>query len=650
MSYCISINSLENLPAEQTLLIRYNILCTGTWYLSQLLSAYRNICDSGWTVMYPNIQHPLHTDLPITLTSPGYQATFAWNYGGIPGITPEDFDETHSYLVQLSLFNYYCLNTGETPIGPSTGYTPGGSLTGGSTGLPPTTGGLEVPYIPPPPPGGGTPVILPEPEPSIGGMADPPLVPSIGYSGQQNSGYFNSGYFIVSATPGEGQIGQQSPSLAISVYNISSYHVATPIENTRPSLVQPGGLQNINLVFKPISSSIQQVGNINSSSSTPVIFDPSVGSSLVVPGYSYNSSTQQLGLTSSNFNIYFDLVLLSNEVTIGQPIVISSYFAPPTILKARAIISIQDSNKSINVISTTLRSCDDSNPLTCGTSTQSSFYALGALTVTCKILNEQGNTIAIKSVLIHNLEINNKEGEHNRTSEGGLPSDIVNNILTLSSRPVDIPLLQEESKYLLFTSSESQSRVSLVLVTDFNNQDAYSLGLYPITNWNTAVSGNLFTTTPSEFTANKFLINGEQVYEQSHTVGINNGVVSGSTLMVEIAPTINNTKGDTNGRLYISNNYDLKPITVSVTSVSKSISNVYISTPYVKEKIGLLVNGTESGVIPTSFNVIEQVTTLSGTASFINVSLASQSYYSIFRATNGTINPFTTPIYAGKYN
>ena len=186
MSYCVTINSLEHLPAEETLLIHYNISCSGIWHLNQLDTAYRNVCDSGWTVMYPNHQHPLHSDFPISTTS-STNATFAWNYGGIQGISAVNFDENHSYLVQLSIYDYYCLNTGEPPGGnPVTGG--GGVFTGNSSTGSTAGGGGGGKSPPPPPPGGGDPnpipflkpVPPPPPPPGGGGGGGPSAnIPSI---------------------------------------------------------------------------------------------------------------------------------------------------------------------------------------------------------------------------------------------------------------------------------------------------------------------------------------------------------------------------------------------------------------------------------------------------------------------------------------
>lgn len=112
MSECINITATENLPLETTLLIHYTITCSGYWDLDQNITAYRNVCNDYWTIMYANIQHPLHTDFPISVGASSVSATYAWNYGGTLGISAENFDPNHSYLTQIGIFNRDCGLTG----------------------------------------------------------------------------------------------------------------------------------------------------------------------------------------------------------------------------------------------------------------------------------------------------------------------------------------------------------------------------------------------------------------------------------------------------------------------------------------------------------------------------------------------------------
>lgn len=152
MPDCIRINGLEHLPLEETLLIHYTVVCSGLWDLSQNLTAYRNVCDDEWTVMYPNFQHPRHTDFPLLVPPGGLQGTFAWNYGGILGIDPVDFDDNHSYLTQLTIYEYDCYYTGVTGQPSTTGQT--GSMPTGvdPSGLNPVPSLPRPPHSPPLPP------------------------------------------------------------------------------------------------------------------------------------------------------------------------------------------------------------------------------------------------------------------------------------------------------------------------------------------------------------------------------------------------------------------------------------------------------------------------------------------------------------------
>lgn len=148
MPNCVSIINIDHLPNEQTILIRYVIGCSGLWDLNQTYTAYRGVCDEFWVNMYPNEQHPQHTDFPIEVTVPGFLATFAWNYGGIPGISSENFNSTRSYLTQLSLFNLDCYYTGDPTVTGSQSGVVSGNPTGGS-GNP---GDPIIPIIRPRPP------------------------------------------------------------------------------------------------------------------------------------------------------------------------------------------------------------------------------------------------------------------------------------------------------------------------------------------------------------------------------------------------------------------------------------------------------------------------------------------------------------------
>jgi hypothetical protein len=169
MPSSLTILSTEHLPEESTLLIHYNISDGGTWNLAQMLTAYRNVIDTGWTVMFPNTQHPRHTDFPITIPQGGSApGVFAWNYGGVRGIDPENFNNERSYLVQITVYN--------TDEGTITNQTPAGTVssqTNVSTGGQVTPANVPTKSSPPRrvPPRTKTPPIRPSPIP-------PPLGPT----------------------------------------------------------------------------------------------------------------------------------------------------------------------------------------------------------------------------------------------------------------------------------------------------------------------------------------------------------------------------------------------------------------------------------------------------------------------------------------
>ena len=154
---CIKIDSLEHVPEDGTLLVHYTIDCTGTWDLSQLSTAYRNVCEDMWTIMYPDDQNPQHSDFPVRVGAGGFAGTFAWKYDTIRGLTAETFDSEHSYLLQLTIFNLDCGSSG------GTGNT-GGGQTGGGGGNTGSGPGGRLSIITP----------VPGPVPGRGGGGGPP--------------------------------------------------------------------------------------------------------------------------------------------------------------------------------------------------------------------------------------------------------------------------------------------------------------------------------------------------------------------------------------------------------------------------------------------------------------------------------------------
>lgn len=540
MSNCVSINGLENLPVEETLLIHYNITCTGEWHLAQLLTAYRSVCDSEWTVMYPNHQHPLHSDFPITVAQPGQAATFAWNYGGIQGISSENFDAQHSYLVQLSLFEYGCLNSGQTNTGSGSGSGTSGEVTG-QTG---TSGGGSNPggggsnpgggITQPPNPGGGHPGSNPggganpgstsrPPQPSLGTIPGPPrggLPPlggiptttpgsggATGVTGEPSGVYFSGELPLLQEvtpfptaeptedpspnTPSIGGIGLQNQEPG-GVVNQTEYNPTISVLFERPSVNGPGQTQNPNISFTPLvpSSAVpdRNEGENNIQPDLNNITNTNEGS---IPGRAAGSLigspllggevNKQVNAQSLDSNATMQIQALNTEVTIGEPIILSCYFCPPANMQARGTLSVQDDSKRIEVMSSELIDITPTVPLTLGTSTLSSLYNLGTLVVTFQVYNSDDVLIGVKSIVINNLGINNLGDQFSSkvTQSEELPSSIVNySYPPISNERYELDLSDGDSRYVLFQSSTAQTGISVVLQTDNDTKNNMSLSVY----------------------------------------------------------------------------------------------------------------------------------------------------------------------------
>jgi len=826
MPNCIAINGLEHLPNEQTLLIHYNILCTGTWYLSQLLTAYRNVCDTEWTVMYPNFQHPRHTDFPIAVPSPGQGATFAWNYGGIQGISAENFDAYHSYLVQLTIFNYDCYNTGNNPnTGQGSGEPP---ITGGGSGDPPITGGGggggggggngggggtrpgypgdggpipiggiipgggggglgEIPVLVRLPPGGGgggggwVPLPLPGDRPGIPGGGDPrpgwmpmplpgePLPPGGGGNGgiipgiipidppTPGGGIIPGGIpllpkFPVETNPGggttttipgihwkpnenpgrspginslppggpngtinippqnpydplpgavvyaeSGEDPYKEPSIPIepgilvggnlpniintNTIGIVSVESSTPIiQNNptttnyfsveRPSQNPPGSTQNPFLQFNSlavnpaINSEVStfpgginptltpEINSVNTSVEGNIV---GTQSNFVVSNPATNqTTTTHISTSLVDYNSFIDLQTPILEIQYGNPIVLSSFFTPPAELQAKLVLSIQDDVRSVQVNETPLLTCGPGVPLTCGGSFISNIFNLGGIVAIVKAIDTSGQVIAVKSILLSLIEVNNSGSVQtsNTNFDRGIPPQIISNsTIPISTNPLYLSIGPNESKYVVYVSNTNQTKLSAVLKTRYNTEDQYSLTASKIAppDEDAPLSIKAPKTLILEEIAHstkRFLVNNEEVYIDSHNVALSNVSTALATnlVIIEVAPSINNIEGRTEGWLYVSENFYPRPISATATATT-----VTATVRLAQDSYGLIINGPESGVVPPNYVIKSTISNELGTATWSNLSLNRGDYYSIIESTNGNLNPFSNPVYIGRY-
>lgn len=131
MSTKITITNIENIDWAKRLIITFYVheSCfdpsAGSWEYIDSACGYRNIIDSDWIQLSPNTQHPLHS----SVIKYAGEYRYVWDYGGVYGLDPANFDSSHSYLIEISLVdtscNYFdpCANSnyltqyGQEPIG-----------------------------------------------------------------------------------------------------------------------------------------------------------------------------------------------------------------------------------------------------------------------------------------------------------------------------------------------------------------------------------------------------------------------------------------------------------------------------------------------------------------------------------------------------
>jgi len=106
----IEITSIENIPWAQRLIINFYLLrdcfnpSIGGWDYILADCGYKGLCDTEWINILPNTQHPLHS----TIIRYAGNYTFVWDYGGVEGINPANFNSNHSYVIQLVLADRTC--------------------------------------------------------------------------------------------------------------------------------------------------------------------------------------------------------------------------------------------------------------------------------------------------------------------------------------------------------------------------------------------------------------------------------------------------------------------------------------------------------------------------------------------------------------
>lgn len=710
MPNCVGISRIDHLPNETTILIRYVIGCTGTWDLEQTLTAYRSVCDTDWTLMSPNYQHPQHTDLPITITSPGYNATFAWNYGGIPGISSEDFNPSRSYLTQIGLYNLDCYYTGNpsntgTTTGSNTGTTTGGgSNTGGGPiiiPIDPALPGYPRPTDPPvyvrldptwPDPDVGISVGGSEPDPNAGVSTDPvdPATGLAGSTGTTTGNHNQDPYYeptpsvgVLIPTNTDPNIGVittdpviVSPSLVQynQLYTQTNTAVTAPIPNvyvqtntTGVSATRPNGTQVGTVDPMTYSQTYVSTNAVNTSQNTtgPIrtkfIFNKAVIDSPVLSNQDNTNGLERnlfgttpmeriIG-TSLDPNAYTSIMTPHLNVFKGSPIPISivSYPSTPTICKLE--VYVQDSKTSIKIGSTEYSLSSEDNPIKYAISFKSGIATIGNVLFTAKLVDLNGNAISVKTISVSNIDKTNTttSGTYsNRTniSYQDLPSRL-SNYSTNSLYEVDTSLDLLNTKYLIFTKVASSTNCLSLLTKGNITTDQIFIKVYNS-------DGAVYPLDGSGV----LIQNSVVLINTSDRVKINNaywfpethnsGFLNYSVSNSEILVEIapSDPTRSTSAKVYISNNYRLRTPSIVIFNSGNLISG---TIPYALEDCGLIVYGKTPGFIGNTYTIHKATSNRAGSISFYDVNILKGEYFAIFTKTNGTYNPHNNIIYSGQY-
>jgi len=464
------------------------------------------------------------------------------------------------------------------------------------------------------------------------------------------------------------------------VTNNTSYNTNVALTFNRPSNAEPGETLNPNINFVSISTSPAIPGEPNNNIGTPQLtsnvnfnqvnassegsIPGSLSSRLIGDRVVGKATVNQINTSSLETSAFMDVLVASEVVTIGEPIVISCVFAPPTAMQARATITVQDGNHNVTVGSTSLLEVSTTLPLTCGTSTLSSLYNLGELVVTCIIRDMNDMVIGIKSILVSNIEeANNGVYQSSKvTISEAIPSTICNHG-GMSNEPVTLDLSNNRTKYVLLTAETSASNFSSVLQTDGAEQTPYSMSVFVPSGGGgfeeifltydeeeetlnvPKLSGEFsFISSQSVFSSSsRYTINEAEVYPHTHTVGIANATIPSATnVAVKLSATSTSTAEY--GKLYISSEFSLRTASGAATATT-----VTAYLPYGSETYGLILHGKASGQVPPTYTPNLTMTSNDGIGVWSGVALADGDYYSVVSSINNVVNPFKLPVLTSIY-
>lgn len=599
------ITDLENLPREKTLLIHYTINCSGEWNLLQLSSAYRNVCDDEWTVMFPNDQHPRHTDFTISVPASGSRAcTFAWNYGGIVGIDQEDFDENHSYLVQLACYNVAC--SGFTGSGDTSG-DPNPSTSGSNTGISP-------PGPPDRPPGDEPPVPPSSPPGSPGSVPGVNLPPGGGPGGPGNPG--GSARTPVNTIPPRGPGGPSTGSDSIGTidpwdsyyYDRNSYSSYERFDNGR----QASSYRERSPVFNnPIPKdnySISSLAGLSEESRRGNQINSNFNSDFKT-GFNLKNIVSTISPGSLS-------LVVSEEVVHGGSFFSSGVYRATDEEDITLHLFAKDSRAEWFLLASSIGNSTSLSPLRISGVFNSGTFLQGDLTI-CLVVEKVGRYIGSTSKIVklypsHDFTLT--------TNTHNLPSSLTNK-LNLSE-----PIIIWTDQYFDIVVSGSGSFSSIV-------------------RGGANVKYTAFDDTGILFVHEGKVEDSTDLVPFLYSAGFYNKPLSNMTLRIEKTTEVSQK---TKLEVYLSDNVSLQTFELSSYSWNGSIASLTFDTPYASQTYHLVVKDKD-GSNKEAPTIYTSTSNSSGVVEFPSVEIYKDEIYSLYLPSKGSSISNPSPVFETRF-
>jgi hypothetical protein len=362
------------------------------------------------------------------------------------------------------------------------------------------------------------------------------------------------------------------------------------------------------------------------------------------------------------------------DVPKGESIFASAIFTPPTGLEVEAVLqlwTIDSQGRTILLDYTDLILSSKTNPISLAYSVASYNFDLGPITIVAIARDKTGRVIGVssKKAVVRpplvklgtdsNLRIREPR---NITTAAGLPAYIVDRV-NLDKPPLTLYVKDSKPVRLLLNKIEkSENKFSAVLVgPGLNSIPNYKIDVYSMTEGYPISPGEVIEIIDLKVgkyqkvtvinniklfsSTERLKANQEELYPNSHIVGIDNLSTDQKQLLVIIGPqSLVSIKGNRKFDLYLGASYDLKGFTPNNVKVSNSRHTIRGSCPYVEETLGLILHGKDPNSIPESYSIQYSTTNNVGEYNWPGVYIERDEYYSIilprydqFNAYNGIV-------------